>query len=523
MSKNLVLCLDGTGNEYGPRNTNVVKLHSALARDPDKQITFYDPGVGTFSEIPSLTQPGRLFRKVLGLAFGFGLRKNVEEAYRFLIHNYSPGDQVYLFGFSRGAYTARVVAALIRAYGILPREHENLIPYALRYLEIRRSNDGSKRKKSDRTQKKVRAFFKRLTGFRRQFGGPKPEYLFLGLWDTVSSVSWAFDYHKYTFTARNTAVTAVRHAVSIDERRAFFRTNLWRPDDDQDVKEVWFAGTHSDVGGWHPVSEIGLSQVALEWMVGESQEHAAEEGRTQGLLFDPRALDHVLHEPTPPDEDGPVHRSLKGFWWICEFWPKWVYHPRLRRRVPHWNLARRRTIRTDAVIHESVLRKLGPEESYEPPNLPSPVRVEPWIRLDGTQMPGDRTSQGDLATQGARILAKRRWNPTSFCLEAGKAYRFRARGRWFDREIEHGPTGGASKNLLLKLCEGMRRRSNAKWFSVIGCLDRDYKTHFDIGRLIETNSTYLPTTTGTLYCYANDVFLAYRNNSGEILLECEEV
>ncbi|WP_234439638.1 MULTISPECIES: T6SS phospholipase effector Tle1-like catalytic domain-containing protein [Streptomyces] len=123
MGKNIVVCLDGTGNQLKARgNTNVVKLYEMLdLHDPTAQIAYYDPGVGTFSAAGAWTTPGRKISKLLGLAFGSGLKANLAEAYTYLMHHYEPGDRIFLFGFSRGAYTARALAGLLKSVGLLRR------------------------------------------------------------------------------------------------------------------------------------------------------------------------------------------------------------------------------------------------------------------------------------------------------------------------------------------------------------------------------------------------------------------
>ena len=135
MGKNIVICCDGTGNEFGDRNSNVVKLFATLVLDPRTQVAYYDPGIGTMGANNALTKIGKWFTKVLGLAFGYGLLDNVGDAYRFLMQNWEPGDRLYLFGFSRGAYTVRVLASMLHLFGLLPRDNEQLTPYILRFAE----------------------------------------------------------------------------------------------------------------------------------------------------------------------------------------------------------------------------------------------------------------------------------------------------------------------------------------------------------------------------------------------------
>ena len=168
MPKNIVICCDGTGNEFGDRNSNVVKLYRTLVCDPD-QIAYYHPGVGTMGARSALTALSKWWTRFIGLAFGYGISENVADAYQFLMTHFEPGDRVYVFGFSRGAYTARALCGVLHAVGLLTVGNEGLIPYAIRML---------KRKNID---------FDVAFQFKDTFSRPcKPH--FIGVWDTVSSV-----------------------------------------------------------------------------------------------------------------------------------------------------------------------------------------------------------------------------------------------------------------------------------------------------------------------------------------------
>jgi uncharacterized protein (DUF2235 family) len=134
MPKNIVICCDGTANEFADANTNVVKLYYTLDQDRAKQVTFYHPGIGTMEPAGALTTFSRKLTKVAGMAVGYGLANDIRDAYVFLMQNYQEGDSVYLFGFSRGAFTARVVAALLYMYGVIRLGNEPLVPYAIRML-----------------------------------------------------------------------------------------------------------------------------------------------------------------------------------------------------------------------------------------------------------------------------------------------------------------------------------------------------------------------------------------------------
>lgn len=164
--------------------------------------------------------------------------------------------------------------------------------------------------------------------------------------DTVSSVGWIYNAIDLPFTAKNPDIRTVRHAVSIDERRAFFCQNLFvKASADQDIEQVWFAGVHSDVGGGYLEAESGLSKLGLQWILCEAE--------LAGLKIDPQRKTEILGGKFPyvaPDPTGILHRSLHGFWWLAEIWPKVV---RIRQPGPAdvWrstiqvNLGRSRSIR----------------------------------------------------------------------------------------------------------------------------------------------------------------------------------
>jgi uncharacterized protein (DUF2235 family) len=368
MSRNIVVCCDGTGNQYGVENSNVVKLYWTLSAQ-DRQVAYYHPGVGTMGARNALTAIGKWWTRVRGLAFGYGFSDNIADVYSFLMREFCPDDQIFIFGFSRGAYTARALCGLLRMFGLLTPGNEALIPYVLR---LYKSNDPEK--------------FHIADGFRTTFCIDCKPY-FLGLWDTVSSVGWILDpisskSGHLPCTATLPDIPNLRHAVSIDERRAFFRQNLIHEPvlPGQNLKQVWFAGVHSDVGGSYAESESGLSKIALRWMLCEAQ--------SAGLMLDPQKLIDVLGGKIPyipPDPRAMLHKSLKGFWWLGEIWPKRHFYP-----VPvpgqakpdyksnlRLNLARPRTIPDGAHIHQSVFDRMLDKPEYRPKNLPAQYQVEP--------------------------------------------------------------------------------------------------------------------------------------------------
>lgn len=325
--RNLVICCDGTGNEYGTRNTNVVELFKMLALDePDRQIAFYDPGVGTMGD-PSLnTGFGKSLNKGLGLAFGRGMTRNIHDAYRYIMNSFHSGDRIFMFGFSRGAYTVRALAGMIHKMGLLKKGSENLIPYAIALY-----------KKHPETREDWRV----VNGFKRTFSREVPIH-FLGIWDTVKSVGWLRRRVVLDFTVNNKSVLHGRHAVSLDERRRQYQTNLWGYPNGEDFQEVWFPGVHSDVGGSY--KENGLSQISLKWMVEAAQK--------KGLIVDEQKHDAIQGDPL-----GHLHNPLKPYWWMLG-WKK-----RAIRRLEE-------NADETVWIHRSVQARMNADPNYRP-MLPS--------------------------------------------------------------------------------------------------------------------------------------------------------
>ena len=303
------------------------------------------------------TQLGQRVDMLEGLAYGKGFLDNVSDAYRFLIANYETGDRVFLFGFSRGAYTARAVAGILHSVGLLFPATDSLLPYALRYWQ------------QDFSPESVGAQL--CAEFKATLARSCPVH-FIGVWDTVGSVGFINNFKTFPHTAHNPEVTFVRHAVSIDERRSTFRQNLMLPvPPKQDVKNVYFAGVHSDVGGGYPPPESGLAKVAFEWMMREAQ--------SCGLEIDAETLQREIYRTgAPPDPAGPLHVSLKGVWWAGELLPirrfSWV------DKEWHWHWLKdaynqprdllRAAQMPSVALHESVITRLKTLSDYRPANLP---------------------------------------------------------------------------------------------------------------------------------------------------------
>ncbi len=243
MHKNIVVCCDGTGDEISENISNVLKLYRTLRKtgktEPEQRV-FYDPGVGTLARANPWTKFKQDAFTVFGLATGYGLDDSVLSAYRFLIDNYDEGDDIYLFGFSRGAYTVRVLAALIHKIGLLSHQQINLADQALTLykqtpLSAERATfdalrSGSSQSEADQSfaADDVAAQFARIVSPRW------PTIRFMGVWDTVASVIVpgeglipSFRLEELAFTLRNPSVRSFRQALAIDERRRMFRPLQW--------------------------------------------------------------------------------------------------------------------------------------------------------------------------------------------------------------------------------------------------------------------------------------------------------
>ena len=355
MPRNLVLCCDGTANEFKRDRTNVVKLFYALVHDSADQLTYYHPGVGTMEAIGAVTSVGRKATKLLGLAIGYGLETDICDAYVFLMRYFQPDDRIFLFGFSRGAYTVRALAAMLQMYGLIRPGNEPQVLYAMRMMMAI-----NKLQAKTGSEKDLKEYFSLASDFKRHFCLDNCAPYFVGVWDTVSSVGWIENPLSLPYTSNPPNIPIGRHAIAIDEKRAFFRTNLWHPKPPdggpKNVKQVWFPGVHCDVGGGYPEAESGLSKLALDWMLREA--------KLAKLIVDPSKENYVLGRAgSPPlakaDPDAKVHESLTVPWWPAEFIWKRHYDWKTGKKSRRMNLFRRRTIPNGAQIHDSVYKRDG--------------------------------------------------------------------------------------------------------------------------------------------------------------------
>ncbi len=295
--KRLVVCCDGTWNKPDSQTiTNIEKLARTVQSDAGAtggvyQLVYYVSGVGAGSYAAD---------RILGGAFGFGLFHNVIAAYRFLAQNYEPGDEIFIFGFSRGAYTARSVAGMVGRVGLLTKLAlvEERLPAAVQMYQQADMPAG--------------AFGASVDEFKHDHCHPAKVH-FLGVFDTVGALGvpgfmrHAPQFHDVQLSGQ---IVHARHALAVDETRLKFAPTFWEapegvagaPTEDERVKQVWFEGAHSDVGGGY--RETGLSDTALLWM--------AREAHQAGLVFDAPLLAHYVNSGCDPIRHNPLSRMFKA-------------------------------------------------------------------------------------------------------------------------------------------------------------------------------------------------------------------
>ncbi|MDE1462557.1 phospholipase effector Tle1 domain-containing protein [Spartinivicinus poritis] len=278
MAKRIILCCDGTWNRPDQIDkktkrmipTNVVKIMRAIEpmaysgpglRLKIPQVVFYDPGIGTEG----------LIERYLGGFTGYGISRNILQAYRFLANNYCKGDDIYCFGFSRGAYTIRALCGLIGLIGLLNKNDLDLLSKAYKYYRMSPEQRFLTNEHEDYLHIK-------------QISNNNISIRFLGVWDTVGALGIPLPFlqklsHKYWVgffdTKLGNNVKFARQAIAIDEKRGPFDPDLWTNSTaelspDQNIKQVWFSGVHANVGGGY--TDSYLSDQALLWMMGEASE-----------------------------------------------------------------------------------------------------------------------------------------------------------------------------------------------------------------------------------------------------------
>jgi uncharacterized protein (DUF2235 family) len=343
MRKRIVICADGTWNrpEKDVSNdfpSNVLRLARAispLAADGIPQQVFYDWGVGSYGD------------SLIGGATGRGVSKNIMDGYRYIVQNYEPGDEIFLFGFSRGAYTVRSLCGLIYNCGILKRTEASLIEAAFAHYKNPRKAYSPKGEKS--------------LAFRQEHAQPSRQVAFVGVWDTVGALGIPFSFlgllnKKDEFYDRKLGpnVEIARHALAIDEQRSDFEPTVWQPRAGLDLKQVWFAGTHCDIGGSYlPDKNTGalLSDIPLGWML--------EEANLAGLSTEPHLAARLNGRA-----DATLHNSRRHI-----YRSKRPFH----RPIDHG--------KGPVLIHETVKQRWEADSKYRPRKLREYVESNGWPDL----------------------------------------------------------------------------------------------------------------------------------------------
>lgn len=396
MPKNIVILCDGTSNEVSEDRTNILRLYGTLKKDKS-QIVFYDPGVGTFGAANAASYYYRRGLEIWGLATGWGLDQNVKEAYKFLVQNYDDGkrengadekpDDIYMFGFSRGAYTARVLAGFIHAVGLIEPINMNLLDYVYQAFKDIGQDDDNRDNFDPKTEKHNP--FAEIRLFERMLRPKRPTIKLLGLFDTVGSVIESGRrgprLRSHAFTKNNRSVEYIRHAIAIDEKRTMFQPQLWPTGNEfwpkyfqrssakkQNVKEVWFSGVHADIGGGYPEVKSGLAKIPLEWMIKET--------KTLSLRYKTQTINEiVLGKNTkkpylPPNPMAKTNKSMTFGWAILEWLPRKVPIYSETKRWIFWGwyipFFEQRNIPANALIHSSVFERRGTVDDIEQPNIP---------------------------------------------------------------------------------------------------------------------------------------------------------
>ena len=351
---NIVICADGTWNrpEEDLRRdhpTNVLKLARGIspADEEHKQHVFYDWGLGSYHD-----------RVLAGIA-GRGIHKNILDGYRYIVHNYKLGDRIFLFGYSRGAYTVRALCGLINNCGILKRSYARRIAEAWRtYKSPAKANHPNGADAQN---------------FRNRYSHAERNVHFIGVWDTVGalgipfSLMGLFNSHDEFYDNRMGAnIAHARHALAIDEKREDFEPTFWRPKEGVDLKQIWFAGCHGDVGGGYaPDKNTGkhISDVALSWMLDAATQ--------AGLTVEQHFRNALTYQdpPTNNQELARIHRSrVKVF--------------RMRRAV----LRDMNPNNIPTRVHPSVRQRFNQDPKYRPKNLVKLLQKnnDNWNAIIGT-------------------------------------------------------------------------------------------------------------------------------------------
>jgi hypothetical protein len=516
--RNLVVCCDGTWQDTKARS-NVSRLHDLL---DSPAVPHYVPGVGAGRDLANKLRSGLT---------AAGLTEALLDGYRFVVEEYRPGDRISLFGFSRGAYTARSLGGMIGRVGIIDRTglDEQALTAAVRRAYARYEALRATRKAGQGAGPEAV-----LTAPRGENDELHLAYdpdsadipvAFIGVWDTVGALGipsyigvpdllHSRERYEFLNVVLDQRIPYARHAVSLDEMRGPFRPTLWEDppaDTTQDINQVWFPGDHCDVGGGHADSR--LSEGALRWMIDEAE-------AAVGLPF--RQAGRAAIAPDPVN--GTLHGMEQGPWGAVV---EAAFQPR-PRATPLVDPGRQLSNKVDATAYERQKATRNNEQPYRPSR---------------TLEPGEAADTVVEATEG--------WHATHLYLERGR-YRFTAAGRWSTPFGRSGPEGvtpwpivGDAFGGVVNLVErglrvvlanpeaeliGARREATQPLMALVGLVanevtdargkiaDRNGKPQVDQKLIIGAGCEADVERPGYLWAYANDAWGTYGNNSGRVTL-----
>lgn len=468
MSKNIIFCSDGTWQHQNEpkasQDTNIAKLPALI--DQTTQVVIYEDGVGV--EFP----------EVLGGALGVGLFGKVKQGYAQLAAVYQPGDRLWFFGFSRGAFTARALAGMVSILG-LPTK----LP------------SGDPKETSEEVAEKAFAAYQtvllrdELKKALVPFAPEIPAIAMQGMFDTVGSlgITGALfgikDPLLYGFLDTNLHpnTETAYHSLAIDERRLEFKPTLWHSTvaPHQVLVQVWFTGVHSEIGGG--TEEIGLSNITLGWMLKNAE--------ARGLALTPAADQYRTVDP------GSALIPMKDSWSIL------------------WAFPERRAIPDHSTIANSTAIRLADDATYRPSNL--------RLDADGT-LNAEYTIESVIAkptlAQGIEIPANASQFDTHIDIQAGKTYSFAASGIWVDKNPPGVTADGVQHPGFPRDAVGfLKKMHQAPWMALIG------RVNSGDWFLIGSHATFSNLPAGRLYCCANDAPGFYGNNHGTLRLDVDVV
>ncbi|MCL1038506.1 DUF2235 domain-containing protein [Shewanella submarina] len=521
--RNLIVCCDGTWNnpqqeENGiPAPTNVVKLYNAISSEHNgiEQLKYYHPGLGG--------EGTGIKDKILDGVLGVNLKRHACSAYHWLAANFQSGDRIFLFGFSRGAFTVRCVAGMLNS-GLVNLDN---VGY----------KDGWKNVDTfyEEVYRKGNKHWIQDSAIPMHAQGSPCEVAFLGVWDTVGAlgvpdnlkyVNWLWDsskkwrFHDYGLGDN---VLVARHAMALDEIRSSFTVSRWNNLNrhEGNVRERWFPGVHADVGGGY--AECELSNRALAWMMDEASD----------IDIGNLGFRHGWRNHIPSDPNGVMHNSYKGVFSKLRSRPRNIPFIHPSTVLPEWE-----------EIDESVFerQKFSPMSYY-------PYHAERKLGL------------GNHAD--AEVFASSRWNNTGIYLEVG-TYWFEAEGEWQDSKDScswYGTEGGERtfgdfiRTVMTIVGKGekaikritksnvadirfTRRHEQIPWFRMVGVITNDIEKKEDV--VVGHDGSPCPhqyfdatkypkhkpltvTKAGYLYAYPNDAWRTYYNNRGSVTLKVTRV